>query len=384
MAKKDVPMSIRLLVVQVDASTVNVTEFCRGHDISTWLFYELRRRYAAEGEAGLAPRSRAPRTVANKTPLEVEDAIVRKRKELGDAGLDAGAATIKSSGLARVPSESTIWRILHARGLVVPEPKKAPKHAGRRFNAERANESWALDDTEWALADGTKVKTFNVVDDHSRYAVACRAMLTCTGAAALDTLSDAAAELGWPERILSDNAPEFRFVLANALAQLGVRAAHTRPYNPRCNGKVERFHQTQKRWLHARPRAATLAEFQDQLDTFRHIYNHQRPHRAIGRRFPADVWTAAPKSGPANQPLKTPTTVHHDIVNCGSVYAGTHYRITIGRRYNGQPALIVTTALTCHVFIHGKLARHLTLDPTRQLQPLNPKPTTVSEDPRHA
>ena len=162
--------------------------------------------------------------------------------------------------------------------------------------------------------------------------------------------------------------------------------ATPRPYNPRCNGKVERFHQTQKRWLDARPRAATLAEFQTQLDLFRYIYNHQRPHRAIGRRFPADVWAAAPKSGPANRPLATATTVHHYTVSEGAVRAG-RYTIGVGRRYERQPALIVTTGIDCHVFVGGRLARRLTINPNQKHQPLNTRrgrPPTVRKDPRHA
>ena len=87
-------MSLRRLIAELDTSTVNVTEFCRQHGISTWFFWELRRRFAAEGEAGLEPRSRAAHRVANKTPASVEDLIVAKRKELTDAGLDAGAGSI--------------------------------------------------------------------------------------------------------------------------------------------------------------------------------------------------------------------------------------------------------------------------------------------------
>lgn len=380
-------MSVRRLIVEVDPTSMNVTEFCRDHGVSTWLFWQLRRRYAAEGEAALEPRSRAPHVVANKTAVDVEEAIVRQRKTLLEDGRDAGPASIRGelAGLAGLPSESTIWRILTNRGLVTPEPNKAPKHGGRRFNAERANETWPLDDTDWELADGTTVKVLNILDDCSRMAMACRAITECTGAAALDTFSSAAAEYGWPERFLSDCAPAFRYMLAEALAPVGVAAVHTRPYNPRCNGKVERFHQTQKRWLRARPKATTITEFQTRLNEFRHLYNHERPHRAIDRRFPADVWAATPKSGPANHPISRATTTHHDIVNAGNVCAGNRFKITVGRRYEGQPALIVTTDTNCHVFINGRLARRLTLDTTQRLQPLNPRPTTTErEDPRHA
>src|SRR5690606_40663754 len=94
MVREEVPMSIRRAIVDLDVSTVNVTQFCAEHGVSTWFFYDLRRRFAAGGLEAIEPRSRAPRAVANKTSIEIEDLIVAKRKELLDAGLDAGAETI--------------------------------------------------------------------------------------------------------------------------------------------------------------------------------------------------------------------------------------------------------------------------------------------------
>ena len=107
-------MSVRRAIVEVDASTVNVSEFCRLHGVSRWTFYEVRARHAAEGEAALEPRSRAPLRVANRTGADVEDLVVAARKRLADDGLDCGAATIRFHLLAagvRSPSESTVWRI---------------------------------------------------------------------------------------------------------------------------------------------------------------------------------------------------------------------------------------------------------------------------------
>lgn len=369
-------MGLRRSIVEIDTATLNVTEFCRLHGISTWFFWELRRRFAAEGEEGLEPRSRAPHVVANKTPIGVEDEIVAMRKELVDAGLDAGAATIAFWLRARegVPSESTIWRILKARGFITPEPSKAPNTAGRSFTAERANECWQLDDTIWELADGTPVRIVNVVDDHSRLAVASVAVGTCTGAAALAAVAAAAATLGWPERFLSDNAKAFRHTLADALGAMGIAAGHSRPYHPQTCGKVERFHQTLKRWLARRRPADSLAELQGHLDAFRVIYNHQRPHRSVGRRFPADVWAHAPKSGPATRPLGTPSSIHRGVVSGGTLWAGRRYRISLGAAHNDKHALAVITGLACHVFIEGRLARALTLNPTRRDQTLYPRP----------
>lgn len=391
MAREEVPLSLRRAIVEADPGELNVAEFCRGHGVSTWFFWDLRRRYAAEGDAALTPKSRAPHHPGGRTPADVEEAIVAKRKELDDAGLDCGPASIAFHlrELPGVPSEATIWRILTARGQIVPQPAKAPKHSGRSYTAQRANECWALDDTDWSLADGTAVKILNVLDDHSRYCVAATVILkSCTGTAALAVLAAAAVFLGWPMRFWSDNARAFTRTLATALAPIGVSASHCRPYHPQGNGKIERFHQTLQKWLAKQPPAATVAELQDQLERFRTIYNTQRPHRALGHRFPADVWIHAPKSGPAARPLGTPTTVHDTIVHNGRSYAG-RYTISVGATHNGQRALTVITGTACHIFIDGHLIRQLTLKPEQRTQPLHNRtgrPTTVPEreDPRHA
>lgn len=378
MASEEVPVSLRRAIIEMDTSTVNVSEFCRANKVTTWFFYDLRRRHAREGDAVLEPKSRAPHRVANKTSAEVEDQVVSVRKELVDAGLDAGPISVQDWLLARgmidPPAPSTIWRILVNRGFITPDPTKAPKTTGRRFRAARANELWQLDDTAWELADGTGVKILNVIDDHSRLLVASHALVSCTGTAALAVLSAAAAVLGWPFRFLSDNAPAFRHVLAEALAEIGVASTHSRPYHPQTNGKVERFHQTLKHWLNAQPRAATIDELQTQLDTFRDFYNHHRPHRGIGRKRPAQTWADAPKAGPAPHPLGTVTTTHHGTVAAGAVSVTRNWAIALGAAYNGQTTLTVITGTTCHVFIDGRLIRKLTLDPTRRHQPLHTRP----------
>jgi transposase InsO family protein len=380
-------MSVRRLIVEVDVEGLNVREFCRQHGVSTWFFYDLRRRWCREGEIALEPRSRAPKRVWNKTPADVEDLVVAKRKELRDKGWDYGpeeVAAALADLVSSPPSPATVYRILKARGFVTPEPRKTPMRSGRRFAAARANESWQLDDMTWELADGTEVKILNVIDDHSRLLVASRAIASCTGAAALAVVTEAAAVLGWPQRFQSDNASTFRHVLADALRPLGVAAAHSRPGHPQTNGKVERVHQTEKKWLAAQGPIATLDELQAHLDLFRHHYNHSRRHRGIDRRIPADVWAAAPKAGPASRALRAPSAIHHARVINGVV--GFHrYAISVGAIHNHREALVVVTGTACHVFIDGRLARQLVLDPNRRVQPLHDRPgrPTVRDVPRH-
>ena len=381
-------MSVRRAIVEADPAGMNVTRFCELHGISTWFFWDLRRRFVCEGDAVLEPKSRAPHRVANRTPADIEDLIVIARKELDDEGLDCGPASIafRLRDTASLPSESTIWRILGARGLIEPQPKKAPKSSQRSFTAERANEVWALDDWTWQLADVAEVQILDIIDDHSRLAVACAPMWSCTGEASLDAFTGAAQWLGWPERFWSDNAKAFTLTLAAAVAPLGVAASHTRYYSPNSNGKVERFHQTVRKWLTKQPPAHTIDELAAQLDWFRLIYNTARPHRSLGRRYPATVWEHAPKTGPSPRPVTAPTRTHQSKVNRGICYAGP-YRISLGTKHNDQTALTIITGTTAHVFINGTLVRELTLDPTNQRQTLHPRPgrpTTKREAPRHA
>ena len=375
-------MSVRRLVVEVDVEGLNVAEFCREHGISRSFFYELRRRFAVEGEAGLQPRSRAPRTVANRIAGEVEDVIVAERKRLGDQGLDAGPATIwchlrdrLESGV-EVPSEATIWRVLKRRGFITAQPEKAPKRAVRRFAAERANECWQIDDTGWELADGTAVRIINIIDDCCRVLAASKAVMTCNTDSAFAAFCDGADRWGWPARFLSDNAREFKHGLADALRPLGVAAGHSRPYHPQTCGKVERVHQTLQKWLIAQPPTESINQLQTLLDEFRLIYNHQRPHRSLGRQTPASVWDTTPKAGPADQPLGQPSIIHHNRIvgSNGVLSVGPRLAISLGVKHAGQPVTVIITGLACHVFSQGHLIRQLTINPTRRNQPLHNRP----------
>ncbi|MCP3994749.1 MAG: transposase [bacterium] len=374
-------MSVRKLIVSVEMEGLNVSEFCRQHGISRWLFYELRRCFAAEGETALVLRSRAPETVWNRTPAVVEEAIITERKRLETAGLDAGAGsiafhlpTVLEPGV-EVPSEATIWRVLTRRGFIVPQPDKAPKHAHRSFTAERANECWQIDDTPWYLADGTEVKIINIIDDCSRVLIRSKAEHHCTTETAFEAFYDGAEQWDWPQRFLSDNAKAFRFGLAEAVAAIGIAASHSRPYHPQTCGKVERFHQTLKKWLAVQPPSATLKELQTQLDRFTHIYNHTRPHRSLGRRIPADIHAATPKSGPANRPLNQPTDIRHlKVRSNGVICISRRYDISLGAAYIGNTVTAIITGLNCHVFHKGQLIRQLTLNPKRRNQPLYDRP----------
>ena len=151
----------RVAVLKVVTNQSSVTAAAAEVGLSRGHLHRLLRRYREGGLEALEPRSRRPQTSPGRTPAAVRERIVALRTELTAQGLDAGPLTIAwhlgQEGL-RAPSSSTIRRVLHAAGLVVPEPRKRPRSSWHRFEADTPNELWQSDMTHWQLAAGTEVE----------------------------------------------------------------------------------------------------------------------------------------------------------------------------------------------------------------------------------
>jgi transposase InsO family protein len=265
------------------------TDIARRHGISRSWLYQLVARYREGGYAALVARSRRPHSSPGRTSPELEAAIVGLRHELGQAGHDAGPATIAhhlGRRVERPPSPATVWRILRRHGLIAPQPHKRPRSSFIRFAAALPNELWQADTTHWRLADGSDVEILDLIDDHSRLLLAADAFRTVKAADVVRTFQAAVGAYGPPAALLTDNGAVFnggprrgRVLLQTELDGLGIVAKHSTPNHPQTCGKVERVHQTLKRYLAHQPPPASLAILQLQLDTFRRAYNTERPHR---------------------------------------------------------------------------------------------------------
>src|SRR6266567_2816156 len=105
----------RYLVEAVVVEGRSITELARSHGVSRFWIYKLLARYREGGYQALEPRSRRPRSCSHQAPPEVAAHIVRLRRELTEAGFDAGPQTILHhlQGLVdQPPSAATVWRIL--------------------------------------------------------------------------------------------------------------------------------------------------------------------------------------------------------------------------------------------------------------------------------
>jgi transposase InsO family protein len=362
-----------------------IKELARAHEVSaSWLF-KLLRRYRLEGPAGLEVRSRRPHSSPTRIADLYEDEIVTLRKELRDAGFDAGAATIAfhlAQRHAKVPSVPTIWRVLRARGFVTPEPKKRPKRSLHRFVADLPNECWQSDMTHVTLENGTVFEVLNVIDDHSRLCIASRVMHVVKANDVVRVLHMSAQTWGYPASFLTDNGLIFtartRFgvegVVEQELFALGIVVKHSRPYHPQTCGKVERFHQTLKKFIAAQEGIETKKQLQRAIDRFVAYYNEVRPHRGIGRRTPSSVYGAREKAAPKESLVVTNgQRLRLDKVDSnGSVtlrHRGRLHHIGVGRPYAGWRVAMLIDGLNIEVVgLDGSPLRRLVLDPTKDYQ----------------
>lgn len=310
-APEPIDPRVRLAISQWpdDAPRGAVTTFCAEHGISRKSFYELRRRAVTEGPAAvLEPRSRRPRSSPSRLTDEVKAQAVAVRAALEASGLDHGPISVhdkmRAMGLDPVPSAASLARIFRQAGVARLEPKKKPRAAWRRFVYPAPNACWQLDGTEYVLTGGRTCVIFQLIDDHSRYAVASHVAWSETAEAAIAVFDKAVAAHGVPQRLLSDNGlalnPSRRGYVGQLVAHisaLGTEAITGKPYKPTTQGKNERFHQTLFRYLDKQPLASTLDQLQAQVDAFDRIYNTERPHQGLPARVtPLTAWQATPKT----------------------------------------------------------------------------------------
>ncbi|WP_051053742.1 IS481 family transposase [Leucobacter salsicius] len=312
--------SIRLAIVQwpEDAPRGSVTAFCHEHEISRNTFYKIQKRARVGSPAqALEPRPRTPRTTPNRIPDTVREQSIAVRAALDHSGLDHGPISVhdkmKTLGLA-APSVATLARIFRAAGVARVEPKKKPRTAFRRFVYPFPNACWQLDATEYVLAGGRKCVIFQLIDDHSRLAIASLVAASETSQAAIEVVQQGIARHGVPQRLLTDNGAALnptrrgrRGALVEYVSALGVEPITGKPYKPTTQGKNERFHQTLMRWLDKHPLARDLVELQALVDEFDAIYNTERPHQGLpGRITPLQAWNATEVAAPPTPPPLVP------------------------------------------------------------------------------
>ena len=236
--------------------------------------------------------------------------------------------------------------------------------------------------THVELHNGDAYEVLNLIDDHSRVCIASRVMHVVKAHDVIRVLHKSAETWGYPASLLTDNGLIFttrtHFGFEGAVEQelfaLGITAKHARPYHPQTCGKVERFHQTLKKFLAAQDDVETKKQLQRAIDRFVTYYNDVRPHRGVGRKTPRSVYEAREKAAPTASVIDVRARrLRLDKVDPGGSvtlrHQGRLHHIGIGRPYAGWRVAMLIEGLDIEVVgLDGSPLRRLVLDPTKDYQ----------------
>lgn len=306
----------REFVRLVEQGGTGHVELCRRFGISPKTGYKWRGRAKSGASDWAEDRSRRPLTMPGQTEGPIEARVVSVRDAHPAWGARKIEAWLEREG-GEVPATSTIHAILKRHGrIVAPERVRATK----RFEHPAPNLIWQMDfKGRFELRDRRWCHPLTVVDDHSRYAVCLSACSNEQGDTVRERLTRVFERYGLPDAFLVDNGTPWgngagqgwtRFGVW--LLKLGVDVIYARPYHPQTRGKNERFHRTLKAEVLAMRSFRSLTEVQIAFDRWRELYNHERPHEALGLAVPACRYRASPRSMPRK--LAEPEYLPGDIV----------------------------------------------------------------------
>jgi len=284
----------RELARLASAPGANHAALARAYGVNRKTVGKWAERFAAEGEAGLAQRSRRPRASPARTDLAVEAAVLALREaHPAWGGRKLHHALKRAHGFA--PSPSTVTEILRRNGVAL-----GALGGGRkpfvRFEKAAPNELWQMDfKGHVALGAGARLHPLTVLDDHSRFCLVLAACADQRTQTVKSHLEHAFRAHGLPDAIITDNGSPWGDGPGSPFTPLGVwliehdvRIAHARPYHPQTMGKDERFHRTLDLELLRRRNFTAVEDAARAFARWRGVYNRQRPHEAIGYAAPAD------------------------------------------------------------------------------------------------
>lgn len=286
----------------------NVRLLCRRFGVSPTTGYKWLERYRAGGRERLMDLSRRPHHSPSRSGKQIEQAVVALRGQHPAWGARKLRHRLLAQGVAAVPATSTVHAILQRHQLI--DPTESTKHKPwQRFEHDAPNRLWQMDFKGHFPTESIRCHPLTVLDDHSRFALGLQACSDERTQTVQQRLSTIFRLYGLPERMTMDNGSpwggtgeHFHTPLTTWLIRLGVRVSHSRPYHPQTQGKDERFHRTLDLELLRARTFRDLDHAQSHFDTWRNVYNLERPHESLGMQVPASRYRPSPRSFPESLP----------------------------------------------------------------------------------
>lgn len=319
---------------------------CREFDISRKTGYKIFSRYKLCGAEGLTDRSRRPYRQGNRLPFALEKRIVGLKYEHPSWGAPKIREKLRRLDLGvSLPAISTVHAVLDRHGLV-SRGRKPRSHAQGTSLSEptRANDLWCADyKGEFMLADKRYCYPLTITDFASRYLLCCEALESTREDYAFSSFERVFKDFGLPVAIRSDNGVPFAsrsafFGLSKLSVwwlRLGIGIERIKPGKPQQNGRHERMHLTLKKEA-TRPAGRNFLQQQAKFDRFVNEYNFERPHQAIGMKYPAELYSASARPYQGLPELEYP---FHDrtviVTACGRICLGRR-KINLSHVFAGQ------------------------------------------------
>jgi putative transposase len=296
-------------------------DLCREFGISRKTGYKFLQRFEEHSVVGLADQRRAPARIPHRTTPEVAEMVVALRQKHPTWGPKKLRAQLlrQHPGLV-VPAASTIGELLKKRGLtLVSKRRRRPVVSYSPLcHAQAANDVWCVDfKGQFRLGNGRYCYPLTITDAHSRMLLACEGLDNTRGDGAQAVFQQAFRRYGLPGAIRSDNGTPFASQGIAGLSRLsvwwlrlGIGLERIEPASPQQNGRHERMHRTLKAET-TRPAGANMLQQQERFDRFQDLYNHVRPHEALGQLPPATFYRTSSRVFPAVPP--EPQYPLHDL-----------------------------------------------------------------------
>lgn len=278
----------------VDRSELGVNRTLQPLGIRKSTFYTWYKSYLEKGVEGLEPSVKRSRQQWNTIPVQQKNLVVSLA--LDHPHLSSRELACKLTDEQQIfISESSVYRILKARGLI-QTPAHILTYAADEFKDKttRVNQMWQTDFTYFKIIGWGWYYLSTVLDDHSRYIVhweLCNSMKAEDVKRTIATAMKQAKVLSKQKpKLLSDNGSCYISAeLKEYLSQQGITQVHGRPMHPQTQGKIERYHRSMKNVVKL-DNYYCPEELNDAVKQFVYYYNHQRYHESLDNLTPADVY----------------------------------------------------------------------------------------------
>ena len=363
------------------------SEACSRFGISRKTGYKWMARFKAEGESGLADRSRRPKKSPGKSSRKTESMVVKLREKHPRWGGRKLRQRLIDLERQKVPSASTITSILGRHGMLSEVDGAGERRTVQRFERASPNELWQMDfKGHFAMVGGGRCHPLTVLDDHSRYSIGLRACENQQATTVMRELVTMFQQYGLPVQMLMDNGSPWGdsggqpwTIVTSWLIRLGIRVTHIRPHHPQTQGKDERFHRTLKAEVLRDRSHLDLPACQSDFDPWRDIYNRERPHEALGMMVPASRYRLSERRYPEKLPsIEYGLDLEVRRVQSDGLTRFKGFKVRIGKAFTGQPIGLRTLAtdgfyevIYCHQRIGWVDLRNVGADPSKTLTMLH-------------